>query len=154
MKRLYILILFLVSPFLIVSQSSDRLFFKSKVVNYTCPNTDLLNDEHNISVDVVTSLLKNPAYENHRINKGLTSLNVSNLVALQSSSDGYSCYKLNQFAVSYSLGDPEIDPGYKLTYYRIGTTYFMVRWYDGNHLGFTALYVFNSQYEPISIGAY
>ncbi|MCR9133151.1 MAG: hypothetical protein NXI08_11270 [bacterium] len=154
MKYLIITFVWLISPVTLLGQ--DKTVEKSTIQssNFICPDPNLLNDKHNLSEEVIRTLLKNPAYEERRNKRGLNNLNFEDLEVLITNSDGYACSKLNEFANRYKLGDPEIDPGHKLSYFKIDSTYFMVRWYDGNMFGFTAMYVFNNQFEPISIGAY
>ncbi len=154
MKYLIITFLWLLSPLTIFGQDSIDENTTTQLSNYTCPDPDLINDKHNISEKVIRVLLERPSHETHRNERGLNSLNIENLVILETNTDGYACSKLNEFANTYKLGDPEIDPGHKLSYFKIDSTYFMVLWYDGNMFGFTAMYVFNDQFEPISIGAY
>lgn len=150
MKSILILfVLFLVQN-VAYAQTADSTVSKSKSADYTCPDPSTLDDPHNISDKVIERLLEGNSTAEHRVEQGLNHLDISQLTALRTETDGYSCYQINKFVDTWL----EIGPKDKKSYFKIGATYFMVIWHDGNMLGFTPLYVFGSDYEPISIGAY
>lgn len=151
MKILLYLIIFSSFIFTDTASVKENVYKKSlSSSNNVCPNPDNIDAKHNISKEVIFSLLKGSANRIYRIERGLNDLDPDQLEPLKSPIDDVACTKINEFVDTWI----ELKPKEKLSYFKIDTTYFMVIWHDGYKLGFTPMYVFNSQFEPISIGAY
>lgn len=116
--------------------------------NYKCP--DNLENSNNHSLEVIEVFLNSEGYEIKKNNDEIAEMRIEQVTVMKTSSDGYACNKLNSFADQWL----DRDSNWKYTYYKVGSTYFLSRWYDGNILGFSPLFVFNSSFELISAGAY
>ena len=126
----------------LISLGPSNKAFGENEFDYTCPNN--LSNPYNKTIEAINNLFKNDLFENERISAGINNLNPGNLQVLVSNTDGYSCYRLNDFKQSWL----EQDDKYQVTYFKINSNFFLVRWYNGRLAsGHYPIYVFNSQYQ-------
>lgn len=112
----------------------------------TCPaNT---NNPNNISKKIIEKLLNSSKLKNDRIESGIDGLNIANLKLLKTNTDDLVCTKLNEFVEQWEL-DRDVD--WKYTYYKNEEFYFLVLWYNGSGMGFSPVYVFDSNFKPVGI---
>lgn len=146
-----IITLIVLAGFFLFTSSSEHYNIaneKNFISDYTCP--DNLNNSNNHSLEVIKVYLNSEGYETRKRNGEIGVISIEQVAIMKTNSDGYACNKLNAF-VDYWL---DKDPKWKYTYFKAGSTYFLSRWHDAKGFGFSPLFVFNSNFELISAGAY